>query len=105
MKRQRGFTLVEMVVAITVSAIVVGFMALFLVTPVQAYLAQERRVELKDSANNATRLFEDDVHRALPNSVRFVRNGSIVAVEMLNVAGVARYRAVGSAGNPDRELD
>ena len=105
MRRQRGFTLVEIVVALGISAIVVGFMAAFMVTPVDSYLAQQRRTELADSANNATRMLGNDVRSALPESVRFVRNGSVVALELLLTTDVVRYRETGSAGDSNRELD
>lgn len=102
---QRGFTLVELVVSITVSTIVVGFMALFLVTPVSAYLAQGRRADLVESANNAARMLADDIRAALPDSVRSLRNGSIVAIQMLHVVDVARYRDAGSSGVQALDLD
>lgn len=102
--RQRGFTLIEMVVAMTVAGIVVGFMALFLVAPVQAYFAQERRTELVDSANTAKRMLENDVRNALPESVRLASGGGSVALELLYAADVARYRPDGSSGDPTQDL-
>lgn len=94
--RQGGFTLVEMVVAIAVSAIVVGFMSLFMVSPVQAYLAQERRTELADSANSAMRMIESDVRSAVPESVRFASVGGRLAMELLYAEDVVRYRSGGA---------
>ena len=41
--KQRGMTLVELVVTITVGSIVVAFMAMFIVMPMTAYSAQTRR--------------------------------------------------------------
>jgi MSHA biogenesis protein MshO len=102
--RNRGFTLVEMVVAIAVASIVVGFMALFLVTPVTAYLAQERRTDLADSGNSARRMLESDIRNALPDSVRVVSVSGSVALELLAVSDVARYRASPSSGNPLKDL-
>lgn len=102
--RQQGFTFIEMVVAITVAAIVVGFMALFLVTPVDAYLAQERRTELADSANNARRMLANDIRNAVPDSLRAMTIGTNRALEMLQVADVARYRPQGTGGAPTEEL-
>jgi MSHA biogenesis protein MshO len=89
-----GFTLVELVVALTISTIVVGFVATFLAVPVQAHLAQSRRAELAASAEDAARSLARDVRGALPNSLRVgVVNGR-PAAEMIAVAGVAIYREV-----------
>jgi MSHA biogenesis protein MshO len=93
MPRQQGFTLIEMVVAIVVSAIVVGFMSMFMVAPVEAYLGQERRMELADSANNAMRMLESDVRNAVPDSVRVAAVGGNLALELLYAEDVARYRS------------
>ena len=102
--RQQGFTLIEMVVAITVSAVVVGFMAMFLVMPVDQYVAQERRTELNDSANSALRMLKDDIRKALPDSVRVVNVGGSLALEMLHAPHVARYRPNGSSGVAAQDL-
>jgi MSHA biogenesis protein MshO len=102
--RQHGFTLLEMIVAITVSAIVVGFMSLFLTAPMDAYIAQERRTELADSANSARRMLENDIRSALPESVRIANVGGESALELLYAADVARYRPAGSSGIAIQDL-
>jgi len=89
--RQSGYTLIELVVVISLSAIVMGFMAMFLAAPVHAYFAQERRTDLTDSANNAMRSVEADIRSALPESVRVLSLGADWAVEMLAAEGMARY--------------
>jgi MSHA biogenesis protein MshO len=105
MRRERGFTLVELVVTVVLSGIVVTFMALFLVAPVDGYAAHERRTELTDSANSALRMLERDIHDALPDSVRYARSGSIVTLELILTADVARYRKTGEGGGAPQELD
>jgi MSHA biogenesis protein MshO len=90
---QRGFTLVEMVVAIAISAVVVVFAALFIRAPIDAYEAQSRRTGLLADASAVWPRMERDLRRALPNSVRARRNGSFMAIEMLTVEGHARYMA------------
>jgi len=93
-RRAAGFTLIELIVALVISAIVVGFIATFLAVPVQAHLAQARRSELASSAEDAARSMARDVRGALPNSLRVgVVNGR-PAVEMIAVEGVAIYRHV-----------
>jgi MSHA biogenesis protein MshO len=103
--RQTGFTMVELVVAITLSAIVAGFVALFIATPVQAYLAQERRATLNHQAEISLLNLGDDIRSALPNSARYSQSGSILAIELWPVVAVASYRDSGSAGSAIHELD
>jgi MSHA biogenesis protein MshO len=100
--RARGFTLVEMVVAIVVAGIVVGFMAMFMLAPVNSYVAQQRRTDLVDSANNAMRMIQSDIRTALPDSVRAITVGANRTVEMLYADG-ARYRAGIATPNTDLE--
>src|SRR5690349_7030472 len=88
----RGFTLVELVIAISLSAIVVAFAAMFIVTPVKSYQAQARRAEMVDSADSVLRLVGRDVRAALPNSIRVVRTGNVVALELLAAVDGVRYR-------------
>ena len=100
----QGFTLVELVIAISLGAIVMSFAAMFITGPVDAYAAQTRRATLVDSADAILRLMSRDVRRALPNSVRIARNGNIVALELLLTVDAVRYRDDDS-GAPDEELD
>ncbi|HEX5462929.1 MAG TPA: type II secretion system protein [Steroidobacteraceae bacterium] len=90
-----GFTLVELVVAIVLAAIVAGFMVLFLDGPVQAYFAQTRRADLADSATRIAAAVAGDVRTALPNSLRLTAAGSRKALELLATEGVARYYGQG----------
>jgi MSHA biogenesis protein MshO len=102
---QRGVTLVELVVTIAVSSIVVAFMAMFIVTPMNAYSAQARRAELVDDADSALRFMGRDVRAALPNSVRVSSSGSVTALELLATVDGARYRDGGPLTNPALDLD
>jgi prepilin-type N-terminal cleavage/methylation domain-containing protein len=98
--RQSGFTLIELVVALTISAIVVGFVAMFVSVPVQAHFAQARRSELAASAEAVTQWMSQDVRGALPNSVRAGLVGGRAVVEMIDVAAVGIYRDAGLEGDP-----
>jgi MSHA biogenesis protein MshO len=97
----RGFTLIELIVVIVISAILAVFMVMFLDSPLDAYFAQSRRAALVDSADHVLRSVAGDVEAALPSSLRSGASGSIVGVEMLATSGVARYYGPGDkAGLP-----
>lgn len=89
--KQRGFTLLEIVVAITIASIVVGFAGMFMVAPVDAFEAQSDRSAMVGELEAAWPRMRDDLRSSLPNSIRWSRNGRYVAVEMLAVQGVSRY--------------
>lgn len=98
-------TLIELVITIAVGSVVVGFMALFIVGPMNAYSAQTRRADLVDEADAALRFMARDLRSALPNSVRVATNGSVTALELLATADGARYQDGGPLANPALELD
>jgi MSHA biogenesis protein MshO len=106
-KYNAGFTLIEAVVAMTIGAIVIGFAALMVTAPVNSYLDQSGRAELNDAVDIATRLLDDDLRRALPNSVSIRNAGNRSIVEMLIVNQVAFYRIPSdfTPNDPARGLD
>jgi MSHA biogenesis protein MshO len=89
--KARGFTLIELVIAITISAIVMVFVAMFIGAPLGAFESQSRRVTLVADTSSEWTSMETDLRAALPNSLRWRRNGNFVVLEMLAVEGVARY--------------
>jgi MSHA biogenesis protein MshO len=91
--RAAGFTLIELVVTMTVSVVVVSFVALFITVPVQGFTDQSRRAKLVDAADSALSRMGRDVRRALPNSIRTSASGGGVALELLGTIDGARYRA------------
>jgi MSHA biogenesis protein MshO len=70
MRRQRGFTLIEMIVVIVITGIIAGIVAIFIQAPVQGYIDSSRRAGLTDIADTALRRMARDVRIAVPNSVR-----------------------------------
>jgi MSHA biogenesis protein MshO len=88
---QSGFTLVELVVAIVISAIIMVFVAMFMAAPLDAYQATSRHAALVAAPSDAWPRLQRDLRSALPNSVRWTRNGAFVALEMLPVVDEARY--------------
>ncbi|TNC96193.1 MAG: hypothetical protein FD121_1203 [Gallionellaceae bacterium] len=97
MRRQSGFTLVEMIIVIVITGIIGGIVAMFLRAPVQGYVDSARRAELTDIADTALRRVSRDLRLALPNSVRRTTNAGSVYLEFIPTIGGGRYRA-GEAG-------
>jgi MSHA biogenesis protein MshO len=90
-RRSRGFSLIELIVALTISVVAVGFVATFIAVPVRVHTAQARRAELASAADTMTRAMAEDVRTALPGSPRtYVDNGRVV-LELIPVLGVVRY--------------
>jgi MSHA biogenesis protein MshO len=104
--RLAGFTLVEMVVVITIAGIIGTMATYFMVNVMQGYDDQSRRADLVDSADSALRRMQRDVRRALPNSVRVVNegNGNGRVLELLQTLDGGRYRAA-PPGLPVNILD
>ena len=92
-KSQTGFTLIELVVTLVISAIVVSFVSLVISGQVTGFVDQSRRARLVDAADAAQRRIGRDVRLALPNSVRTTTAGGVVALELLSTVDGGRYRA------------
>ena len=97
--RDAGFTLIELVITMSITAIVIGFAAIFFSGPVRGFTDQVRRAELVDAAESALRRMQRDIRRALPNSIRVTTNGTISALEILNTVEGVRYRSGPPPGN------
>lgn len=91
-----GFTLIEMIIVITITGIIAGMVAVFIAKPVEGYADSVRRAELTDAADVALRRMTRDVRLALPNTLREVTNG----FEFIMTKSGGRYRdpADGSTG-------
>jgi MSHA biogenesis protein MshO len=94
--RQRGFTLVEMIMVIVITGIIGGMVATFLQAPIQQYMDVARRADMTDVADTALRRVGRDLRLALPNSVRVTGacgGGDACFIEFLPTTGGGRYRA------------
>jgi MSHA biogenesis protein MshO len=101
---QRGFTLIEMIVVITITAIISAVVAVFLRAPIQGYFDASRRADLTDTADSAMRRISRDLHLALPNSVRVSSSGN-PAIEFLQTRTGGRYRSATGTSTADNILD
>lgn len=89
--RQRGFTVVELIIVIILSGILSTVVMQFITAPVEAYVDQSRRARIVDIAQNALGHVRRDVQQALPNSLRVGCGGA--CVEYLRVVTGGRFRA------------
>ncbi len=74
--RQGGFTMIEVVIVIMVTAIIGAAVAIFIRMPVRSYVDSAARADLVDTGDTALRRMSRDLRLALPNSVRVTTDGS-----------------------------
>jgi MSHA biogenesis protein MshO len=97
LKSSRGFTLLEMVMAIVILGIIGATIGMFIVPAVNAHQAMERRAELVDSAEIALRRMARDIRLALPNSLAITSNAAGFTIELVPTVDGGRY----CNGEPD----
>src|SRR5882762_9279670 len=76
LRSERGVTLIEMVIVISITAIIAGAVSVFISRPVEGYADAARRAEMSDIADTALRRMTRDVRTAVPNSIRITTVGS-----------------------------
>jgi MSHA biogenesis protein MshO len=107
-RRARGVTLLEMVIVISITAIIAGAVAVFIARPIESYADATRRAELTDIADTALRRMTRDLRTALPNSVRITEAPALSGIwylEYLQTSGGGRYRAQEDSGGLGNPLD
>jgi MSHA biogenesis protein MshO len=102
-KRMPGFTLIEMIVVITITAIISAVVAVFLRAPIQGYFDASRRADLTDIADSAVRRISRELHLALPNSVHV--SSDTHSIEFLQTRTGGRYRSSTGTSTADNILD
>jgi MSHA biogenesis protein MshO len=90
--RHAGFTLVEAIMAIVITGILAGIVAVFIARPVEGYVDAVRRAELTDAADVALRRMSRDIRLALPNSLRITTAGGVNYIEFIMTSAGGRYR-------------
>lgn len=88
-QKQSGFTLIEAIMVMTITAVLAAGVAIFLRKPIDGYMDLTRRTELSDIADTAVRRISRDLHLALPNSVR---SAQPECVEFMPTIDGGRYR-------------
>lgn len=90
--RNAGASLVEVVMAIAITAIIATVVIMFVTRPLGGYMDLSRRATLVDSAESALQRMTRDIRSALPNSVRITNIvGGGFALEMLPVVDGGKY--------------
>ena len=104
--KSKGFTLVELVVVITIVAILAAAATQLIRNPAQSFIDSENRANLTDRADTALRRMARDIRNALPNSVRTTTSGGDSFIEFVPIKSAGRYRAaVGTDSVNDNPLD
>lgn len=100
--RTRGVTLIELVVVITLVAILASVGARLLAGSVGGSQAAVARMQQATAADGALRRMARELQAALPNSVRVATAGTAVFIEFVPVVDAGRLRrAADSAGLGD----
>lgn len=104
MKQEKGFTLVEMIIAIVLMGIIGIGVAYIMPYPIKAYLEGVARAELSEQAGSFLVPFSREIQNALPNSPRIKLENNRLSLEFIPVIAVGRYRSSGP-GTADDILD
>jgi MSHA biogenesis protein MshO len=89
--RQRGFTLVELIIVIVIMGVIGGMVSVFMRSPIDAYFSTARRAGLADEADGTLRRMSRDIRKSLPNSIVVASDGKCVDFIPTKTGG--RYRA------------
>jgi prepilin-type N-terminal cleavage/methylation domain-containing protein len=102
--RTAGFTLVELVVTLVITAIVAAFSITLIAAPPATLDASGRRAELRENALEAMESIAADWRSAQPNTLRYRSSGGVLAIEHLAVMDSATLFTDSSAVNAAQRL-
>lgn len=103
--KEKGFTLIELVVVVTLMGILSIVLLQFITKPVEAYAKNAKRARLVNIAETALQRMTFELRNALPNSTRVACSNR--CVEYLHMVGGGVYRKLitdSSATPPQDEL-
>lgn len=93
-RRQRGFTMIELIIVMVVTAIVVVMISAIITRPLTGYFDTQRRADLADRGQAAINRMAIELENSVPNSVRISVTGT--SIEFMPVLGAGRYRSTGA---------
>ena len=102
LRHAQGFTLIELIMVIVIMGVVGGMVAVFMRSPIEAYLASGRRAGLTDVADTTLRRVSRDLRVALPNSIR---TPAAQCIEFIPTKTGGRYRTEELVAGDNTSLD
>lgn len=94
-----GFSLIELIMVISILAILSASVGVFIANPVSAYFNTIDRAALTDAGNSTIRRIQRDLQAAVPNSARITASGGTTFLEFVPAVDGGRYRHAASNGN------
>jgi len=91
-----GFTLIELVIVMVLMGILASTFMVFFMPTIKGYFDARRRADLTDIADTALRKLNQDIKRAVPNSINLIdgtsAGDSVACFQLVPAVGGGRYR-------------